>query len=96
MRKFLSILLLACLSITKAAAYEWTDANGVKWFFDRNSFTINGESQQLWRIYGAENFNKDLNFPETVYNGNEAITKIAILYFKDGGCALAYPPPSYF
>ena len=34
MKKILSILFFLCLAIT-SWAYEWTDDNGVKWYFEQ-------------------------------------------------------------
>ena len=78
MKKILSILFFFCLAITKGWAYEWTDANGVKWYFTQNSYTINGETQKLWAIYYAEGYDQTINFPETVYKDGEACTVEAI------------------
>jgi len=77
MKKILSILFFLCLAIT-SWAYEWTDDNGVKWYFTQNSYTINGETQKLWAIYYAEGYDQTINFPETVYKDGEACTVEAI------------------
>ena len=50
MKKILSFMFFLCLAIAKGWAYDWTDANGVKWYFEQRTFTINGESQKLWTI----------------------------------------------
>lgn len=78
MKKILSIMFFLCLAITKGWAYDWTDANGVKWYFTQNSYTINGETQKLWAIYYAEGYDQTINFPETVYKDGEACTVEAI------------------
>ena len=78
MKKILSILFFLCLAITKGWAYKWTDANGVKWYFEQYSCTINGESQSLWAIYYAEGYGQTITFPTTVYKDGEACTVEAI------------------
>ncbi len=77
MKKILSILFFLCLAIT-SWAYEWTDDNGVKWYFAQNNYTINGESQKLWAIYSAEGYGQTINVPKTVYKDGEACTVEAI------------------
>lgn len=77
MKKILSILFFLCLAIT-SWAYDWTDTNGVKWYFEQRSFTINGESQSLWTIIHAANYGQTITFPTTVYKDGEACTIEAI------------------
>lgn len=78
MKKILSFMFFLCLAIAKGWAYDWTDANGVKWYFEQRTFTINGESQKLWTIYYGEGYGQTINFPETVYNDDEACMVEAI------------------
>ena len=78
MKKILSIMVFLCLAITKSWAYEWTDDNGVKWYFYQNDYTINGESQKLWTIYYAEGYGQTINIPGTVYKDGEACIVEAI------------------
>ena len=47
MKRITFFFILACLSVFKATAYEWTDESGVKWFFEQESYRIN----QIFRIY---------------------------------------------
>lgn len=95
MKKILSILFFLCLAITKGWAYEWTDANGVKWYFEQYSCTINGESQSLWAIYYAEGYGQTINVPATVYKDGEACTIEAIYrgrIYVDGSSRYFYIP----
>ena len=78
MKKFLTILVFLCLAVSKAGAYEWTDANGVTWTFGQSSYTINGEYQDLWYIENAKNYSENVTVPQTVYKDSEAITIEAI------------------
>lgn len=78
MKKFYAILLFVCLAVGKAGAFEWTDDNGVTWTFSQSNYTINGESQKLWRIEGAKNYGENVTVPQTVYNGTDACTIEAI------------------
>ena len=95
MKKILSILFFLCLAITKGWAYEWTDDNGVKWYFGQDSYTINGESQKLWTIYYAEGYGQTINVPKTVYKDGEACTIEAIYggsIYVDGSYRYFYIP----
>jgi len=95
MKKILSILFFLCLAITKGLAYEWTDASGVKWYFEQYSCTINGESQSLWAIYYAEGYGQTINVPATVYKDGEACTIEAIYrgrIYVDGSSRYFYIP----
>ena len=95
MKKILFILFFLCLAITKGLAYEWTDASGVKWYFDQGSYTINGESQSLWAIYYAEGYGQTINVPATVYKDGEACTIEAIYrgrIYVDGSSRYFYIP----
>ena len=93
MKKILSIMFFLCLAITKGwAYYDWTDANGVKWYFEQRTFTINGESQKLWTIRYASGYGQTINFPETVYKDGEACTVEAI----DGGSIYVDGSNRYF
>ena len=78
MKKTLAILCLLCLAVTRAAAYQWTDTNGVTWTFSSSSFTINSTSQQLWYISGASGYGENVTVPATVYNGSTAYTVEAV------------------
>ena len=78
MKKILSILFFFCLAITKGWAYEWTDDNGVTWYFVQAKWTINGESQNLWTIRYASGYGQTINVPATVYKDGEACTVEAI------------------
>ena len=78
MKKTLAILCLLCLAMTRTAAYEWTDTNGVTWTFSSSSFTINSTSQQLWYISGASGYGENVTVPATVYNGSTAYTVEAV------------------
>lgn len=78
MKKILSILFFLCLAITKGWAYEWTDANGVTWYFYQDGYTINGESQKFWTIRYASGYGQTINVPTTVYKDGEACTVEAI------------------
>lgn len=78
MKKILFILFFLCLAITKGWAYEWTDANGVTWYFYQDSYTINGESQNLWTIRYATGYGQTITIPATVYKDGEACTVEAI------------------
>ena len=94
MKKILSILFFLCLAIT-SWAYEWTDDNGVKWYFEQYSCTINGESQSLWAIYYAEGYGQTINVPATVYKDGEACTIEAIYrgrIYVDGSSRYFYIP----
>ena len=97
MRKLMAILMLACLAAGRSAAHEWTDANGVKWLFDQRDFTINGETQRLWYVYGSSNYGEEAVVPQTVYKGSEACTIEAIgnqsyQYLNFSGTSLTLPP----
>lgn len=78
MKKILSILFFLCLAITKGWAYEWTDDNGVTWYFVQAKWTINGEIQNLWTIRYASGYGQTINVPTTVYKDGEACTVEAI------------------
>lgn len=77
MKKFLSILFFLSLAIT-SWAYDWTDDNGVTWYFVQAKWTINGESQNLWTIRYASGYGQTINVPATVYKDGEACTVEAI------------------
>ena len=83
MKKILSILFFLCLAITKGWAYEWTDTNGVTWYFVQDSYTINGESQKLWTIRYATGYGQTINVPATVYKDGEACKVEAIDGYND-------------
>ena len=79
MKKILSIMFFLCLAITKGWAYDWTDANGVKWYFEQRTITINGEKQSFLTIYYGEGYGQTINFPGTVYKDGEACMVEAIV-----------------
>ncbi len=76
MKRITFFFILACLSVIKAAAYEWTDESGVKWTFWQNSYTINNVYQYYWTIEGASGYGDEVAIPDMVfvteYGGMEA------------------------
>lgn len=70
MKRVTLFFILACLSVTKAAAYEWTDESGVKWTFRQNSYTINDVSQYYWTITEASGYGDEVTIPNMVYVTN--------------------------
>ena len=78
MKKLLLSSLLLCLAILQAAAYEWTDDNGVTWTFSQQSFGYGGSNHSYWTITAAANYGDDVVVPGTVYNGETAYTVEAI------------------
>lgn len=92
MKKFLSLLMLLSFLTIKAAAYEWTDDNGVTWTFSQESITIDGESQDLWAITEVKNYGEEVVFPEVVYNDTIACTVEALVPMYQG----YYPGYNYF
>lgn len=66
-KKLLLCVLLMFFVGIKAQAYTWTDENGVTWTFYQNTYTINGEKQQLWSITGASGYGEKVIIPSVVY-----------------------------
>ena len=70
MKRITFFFIFACLSVFKAAAFEWTDESGVKWTFWQNSYTINNVSQYYWTITEASGYGDEVTIPDMVYVTN--------------------------
>ena len=85
-RLLFCVLLMLIVGI-KANAIQWTDDNGVTWTFSKKSFTINGESQQLWCITDASGYGEIVTIPSVVYNGTTPCVIEAIESNNNNGVA---------
>ena len=96
MKKTLAILCLLCITVMRAAAFDWTDGNGVTWTVGQRSFTLNGTSQQLWTIIDVKGYGEILEIPDTVYNSGFpcAVEAIARGLFDNNGLVYSMTLPA--
>ena len=96
MKRITFFFIIACLSVIKAAAFEWTDESGVKWSFWQNSYTINNVSQYYWTIEGASGYSDEVTIPDMVYvtnpSGMEAHNVEAVSLYLDANASTVTLP----
>lgn len=82
MKKLILLALLLC-TVMQAGAAEWTDSNGIKWYFNVSGSNATDIQQNM----GWGQLSGDIEIPGTVYDGETALTVTSIAAFGFMSCS---------